>query len=116
MGFEGANVIFDTWVHPLMMGLEEHLLHMFRDDFEFADGNRAERICTACMVPTAAVAGRVGRGAASEMPEPATIVADLVRTRDRARGGHAAFRASAVAAPPSAPSGPAPWLPDAERN
>ncbi|MEM9028579.1 MAG: ferredoxin:protochlorophyllide reductase (ATP-dependent) subunit B [Pseudomonadota bacterium] len=35
MGFEGANVIFDTWVHPLMMGLEEHLLTMFRDDFEF---------------------------------------------------------------------------------
>ena len=28
MGFEGANVIFDTWVHPLMMGLEEHLLSM----------------------------------------------------------------------------------------
>ena len=38
MGFEGANVIFDTWVHPLMMGLEEHLLAMFRDDFEFKDG------------------------------------------------------------------------------
>ncbi len=37
MGFEGANVIFDTWVHPLMMGLEEHLLHMFRDDAEFHD-------------------------------------------------------------------------------
>ncbi len=35
MGFEGANVIFDTWVHPLMMGLEEHLVAMFRDDFEF---------------------------------------------------------------------------------
>ncbi|MDX2288134.1 MAG: ferredoxin:protochlorophyllide reductase (ATP-dependent) subunit B [Hyphomicrobiaceae bacterium] len=35
MGHEGANVIFDTWVHPLMMGLEEHLLGMFRDDFEF---------------------------------------------------------------------------------
>jgi light-independent protochlorophyllide reductase subunit B len=35
MGFEGANVIFDAWVHPLMMGLEEHLLAMFRDDFEF---------------------------------------------------------------------------------
>ena len=28
-------MIFDTWVHPLMMGLEEHLLTMFRDDFEF---------------------------------------------------------------------------------
>jgi len=38
MGFEGANVIFDTWVHPLMMGLEEHLLTMFRDDHEFYDG------------------------------------------------------------------------------
>ena len=37
MGEEGANVMFDTWVHPLMMGLEEHLLHMFRDDFEFND-------------------------------------------------------------------------------
>jgi light-independent protochlorophyllide reductase subunit B len=35
MGFEGANVIFDSWVHPLMMGLEEHLLTMFREDFEF---------------------------------------------------------------------------------
>ncbi|MEM6939766.1 MAG: ferredoxin:protochlorophyllide reductase (ATP-dependent) subunit B [Pseudomonadota bacterium] len=37
MGFEGANVIFDTWIHPLVMGLEEHLLHMFREDFEFHD-------------------------------------------------------------------------------
>jgi light-independent protochlorophyllide reductase subunit B len=38
MGFEGANVLFDTWVHPLMMGLEEHLLAMFKEDFEFAEG------------------------------------------------------------------------------
>jgi light-independent protochlorophyllide reductase subunit B len=37
MGFEGANVIFDEWVHPLVMGLEEHLLTMFREDFEFHD-------------------------------------------------------------------------------
>ncbi len=37
MGVEGANVLFDTWVHPLVMGLEEHLLTMFRDDFEFSD-------------------------------------------------------------------------------
>ena len=36
MGFEGANVLFDTWIHPLMMGLEEHLIMMFRDDFEFS--------------------------------------------------------------------------------
>jgi light-independent protochlorophyllide reductase subunit B len=36
MGFEGANVLFDSWVHPLMMGLEEHLITMFREDFEFS--------------------------------------------------------------------------------
>ena len=41
MGFEGANVIFDSWVHPLMMGLEEHLIGMFRHDFEFVDGHRS---------------------------------------------------------------------------
>jgi light-independent protochlorophyllide reductase subunit B len=35
MGFEGACVLFDTWVHPLMMGLEEHLIGMFRGDSEF---------------------------------------------------------------------------------
>lgn len=37
MGWEGANVLFDTLVHPLVMGLEEHLLTMFREDFEFHD-------------------------------------------------------------------------------
>jgi light-independent protochlorophyllide reductase subunit B len=36
MGFEGANVLFDTLTHPMMMGLEEHLLGMFREDFEFS--------------------------------------------------------------------------------
>jgi light-independent protochlorophyllide reductase subunit B len=55
MGFEGANVLFDTWVHPLMMGLEEHLLHMFRDDFEFHDG---------------AAASHLGHGAAPPKPRP----------------------------------------------
>ncbi|MBM2575509.1 ferredoxin:protochlorophyllide reductase (ATP-dependent) subunit B [Jannaschia sp. Os4] len=37
MGVEGANVLFDTLVHPLVMGLEEHLLAMFREDPEFHD-------------------------------------------------------------------------------
>ncbi|MFK8051660.1 MAG: ferredoxin:protochlorophyllide reductase (ATP-dependent) subunit B [Woeseiaceae bacterium] len=37
MGYAGANLLFDTWVHPLMMGLEEHLLGMFREDFEFSN-------------------------------------------------------------------------------
>jgi light-independent protochlorophyllide reductase subunit B len=44
MGFEGANVLFDSWVHPLMMGLEEHLLTMFRDDFEFHEGAAASHL------------------------------------------------------------------------
>ena len=44
MGFEGANVLFDTWVHPLMMGLEEHLLGMFRGDFEFSDSAGASHL------------------------------------------------------------------------
>jgi len=46
MGVEGANVLFDTWVHPLMMGLEEHLLGMFREDFEFNDDARASHLAT----------------------------------------------------------------------
>lgn len=44
MGFEGANRIFDTWVHPLMMGLEEHLLGMFSEDFEFNNDMRASHL------------------------------------------------------------------------
>jgi light-independent protochlorophyllide reductase subunit B len=53
MGFEGANVLFDTWVHPLMMGLEEHLVAMFRDDFEFADGAAPSHLGSGA-APTAA--------------------------------------------------------------
>ncbi len=41
MGWEGANELFDSWVHPLMMGLEEHLIGMFRHDFEFVEGHRS---------------------------------------------------------------------------
>jgi hypothetical protein len=41
-GFSGANVLFDSQV-TLVMGLEEHLLTMFRgDDFEFHDGCRGQ--------------------------------------------------------------------------
>jgi len=44
MGFEGANILFDSWVHPLMMGLEEHLLGMFSEDFEFGNGARPSHL------------------------------------------------------------------------
>lgn len=56
MGVEGANVIFDTWVHPLMMGLEEHLLTMFRDDFEFGDDAAPSHLGTAAKGETPSVA------------------------------------------------------------
>ncbi|MEI7968260.1 MAG: ferredoxin:protochlorophyllide reductase (ATP-dependent) subunit B [Betaproteobacteria bacterium] len=68
-GFEGANVLFDTWVHPLVMGLEEHLLQMFRGDFEFRDEAPASHLSHA---------GRPGRLGRAEAPEsePGTAVAD----------------------------------------
>jgi light-independent protochlorophyllide reductase subunit B len=63
MGFEGANVLFDTWVHPLMMGLEEHLLGMFREDKEFINGAAPSHVghgpavlpATAAVVPPQAI-------------------------------------------------------------
>ena len=62
MGFEGANVIFDTWVHPLMMGLEEHLIMMFREDFEFSHEAPASHL------GHAAVNGAVTKPQLAEMP------------------------------------------------
>ena len=76
MGFEGANVIFDAWVHPLMMGLEEHLLQMFREDFEFADGASPSHLhSVALSKPDAAngalVAEPSGSAATPDVSEPA---------------------------------------------
>jgi light-independent protochlorophyllide reductase subunit B len=67
MGFEGANVIFDTWVHPLMMGLEEHLLTMFRGDFEFHDAAPASHLGSTAVAAKAAPAP-----AAHAVSKPAT--------------------------------------------
>jgi light-independent protochlorophyllide reductase subunit B len=63
MGFEGANVIFDSWVHPLVMGLEEHLLTMFRDDFEFSDGAGASHLHGQEQPRQAKTAGAAGAAA-----------------------------------------------------
>ena len=60
MGFEGANVLFDSWIHPLMMGLEEHLLGLFREDFEFRDG----------VSPSHLGAGEATDAAVHASPEP----------------------------------------------
>ena len=62
MGWEGANVIFDDWVHPLMMGLEEHLIGMFRHDFEFVDGHQSH-------LGHAGGAGAADISALSDVPE-----------------------------------------------
>jgi len=72
-GFEGANVLFDSWVHPLVMGLEEHLLQMFREDFEFRDGVAASHLHGTGAAATVAEAP----AAASPAPAPAAAPAAL---------------------------------------
>ena len=78
MGWEGANVIFDSWVHPLMMGLEEHLIGMFRHDFEFVEGHRShlgEGVPAAAPVPTPSTVGP-GAAASPEGGQVAVAVAE----------------------------------------
>ena len=88
MGFEGANVLFDTWVHPLMMGLEEHLLGMFKDDFEFHDG---------------ASPSHLGKGGA---PRAVPAQAETVVAPEVARD----------TAPANSGDLHTPWAPDAEKE
>jgi light-independent protochlorophyllide reductase subunit B len=54
MGFEGANVLFDALTHPLMMGLEEHLLGMFKEDFEFTAAAAPSHLAAAAAAPATA--------------------------------------------------------------
>jgi light-independent protochlorophyllide reductase subunit B len=98
MGFEGANVLFDAWVHPLMMGLEEHLLTMFRGDFEFHEGAAASHLGrTSPTVPAARVAE----------PVPAAEAA--------APAARESLRTDSPIAPAPAPA-VATWAADAERE
>ena len=85
MGFEGANVIFDCWVHPLMMGLEEHLLHMFRNDFEFNDKAAASHLGHGASKPSApgAAANSTAGGWASEAERELQKVPFFVRGKAR---------------------------------
>jgi len=80
MGFEGANVLFDTWVHPLMMGLEEHLLTMFRGDFEFHDGAAPSHLGSAksAMAPQTTVTAGSDAPAAPIEPVSAAPAAPAV--------------------------------------
>jgi light-independent protochlorophyllide reductase subunit B len=88
MGFEGANVLFDTWVHPLMMGLEEHLLGMFKDDFEFHDGASPSHL------------GKGGAPRAMPAQADAVVSPEVARDTDPANAGE---------------MHPA-WAPDAEKE
>lgn len=85
MGFEGANVLFDTWVHPLMMGLEEHLLGMFKDDFEFHDGASPSHL------------GKGGAPRAMPAQADAIVSPEVARETDPANAGemHPAWAADA---------------------
>ena len=75
MGPEGANVLFDTWVHPLVMGLEEHLLGMFQEDFEFGNGATPSHLAS-----EAATAVADGAGTAAPEPGAQDVVGDALLT------------------------------------
>ncbi len=117
MGFEGANVLFDTWVHPLMMGLEEHLLHMFRGDFEFNDRTGSHLGKT--HMPAAAEAAAAEPVLASPPRSPAPPRGTRSPNRSFARSpSSSAARPGATpnASLSSAASPPSPWTPSTMRK
>ena len=84
MGWEGANVLFDSWVHPLTMGLEEHLLTMFRDDFEFSDGAGSSHLAAHAPAPTIAEpVPAIGQGWTSEAEKELGKIPFFVRGKAR---------------------------------
>jgi light-independent protochlorophyllide reductase subunit B len=113
MGFEGANVLFDTWVHPLMMGLEEHLIGMFREDFEFHAGAAPSHLGStrpAAELSQAPVAAPVSTPVSAPVPTHATATTTAsvpTLSSDSVR---------AVAAPAQTASNQATWSPEAEKE
>ena len=76
MGYEGANVIFDSWIHPLTMGLEEHLLGMFSEDFEFSNDAAPSHLGHAshlAPVPSPGSSPREGRAALETSPSAVKV-------------------------------------------
>jgi light-independent protochlorophyllide reductase subunit B len=97
MGFEGANVLFDTWVHPLMMGLEEHLLGMFREDFEFhaeAAPSHLASVSAAAPAPSTAPAQEVGSAKYEAVPQ---VEAKAPAAAETAHPAHLVWGADAEA-------------------
>ncbi|MFY7950677.1 MAG: nitrogenase component 1, partial [Gemmatimonas sp.] len=122
MGFEGANVIFDTWVHPLMMGLEEHLLHMFRDDFEFGDGSAPSHLHSTAPKAATNTATNTAALAAEAVPAPSFVTATRTGSQEilvpeaASAVGLTEEEAEEPAAVASSPATPVEsrWLPPAE--
>jgi light-independent protochlorophyllide reductase subunit B len=72
MGFEGANVLFDSWVHPLMMGLEEHLIGMFRGDSEFHEDAAPSHLGGGVHAQTQLAAANETHASSAEVTQAAT--------------------------------------------
>jgi light-independent protochlorophyllide reductase subunit B len=98
MGFEGANVLFDTWVHPLVMGLEEHLLTMFRDDFEFSDAAGPSHLGAGHSAPSIEAQPQAAAPASSDIIWTSEAQAELSKipffVRGKARRNTEAFAAN----------------------
>ena len=122
MGFEGANVLFDSWVHPLMMGLEEHLLTMFRDDFEFHEGAAASHLSHAGSMPVAVHAAHAADAAATAtvqaLSETAPALPDAAKSGVATAPADAAETtdAQATTRPASNVIAMASWAPDAQKE
>jgi len=119
MGFEGANVLFDTWVHPLMMGLEEHLLTMFREDFEFHEGAAASHLshagaASAAMPPAADALAPPARAAAETSLASATGVPAVPQGLHSIAIEPGTLQVAPDSAAPE--SGPARWSADAQKE
>jgi light-independent protochlorophyllide reductase subunit B len=111
-GFEGANVIFDTWVHPLVMGLEEHLLQMFREDFEFHDNAVASHLPNVAKV--AAVAPFAAASGAAMLMPASTVATASAEPIAVAASANESITTTAPA-PTNTVSTPV-WTPDGERE
>jgi len=116
MGWEGANTIFDSWVHPLMMGLEEHLIGMFRHDFEFVDGHRSHLGDGAPAASPASEAERYGTSLASTTVPAASGGPGSAGASESSGASMATATLTTLAETPSAPAtnGKPVWTPDGE--
>ena len=110
MGYEGANVLFDTWVHPLMMGLEEHLLQLFREDFEFHD--KPSHLGAAAAADAAQADAGVSQSIGAES-QPAPELASEPASQPAL---HPVSESAGSTVQPLAETDPVAWTPEGEQE